>query len=191
MTIVEKINQLDEKQCVVDVLFKEVQSHPCKKCGKCVYGYEGITQFEMILKDITEKKAHVDDKSLLSDLAELMKTQSLCQEGIEIASVMSEVLKTHVEEIDEHISKKQCRAGVCKKFMTAHILASKCNGCGDCFDECEEDAILGKAKFVHVINNDECTLCGKCIAACEENAIVLAGAIKPKCPKKPIACRKR
>ena len=55
MSSTEKIKGLKEDQCVVDVLLKEVQSHPCKDCGKCVFGYEGITQLEMILKDITEK----------------------------------------------------------------------------------------------------------------------------------------
>ena len=58
-------------------------------------------------------------------------------------------------------------------------------------DVCEDDAILGKNKFVHVIDQDECTLCGKCFEACEEGAIVWAGAEKPKCPKKPIPCKKR
>lgn len=28
--------------------------------------------------------------------------------------------------------------------MTYHILADQCTGCGDCMDECEEDAIQGK-----------------------------------------------
>lgn len=191
MAIVDKINSLTEKQCVVDVLLEEVLSHPCRSCGKCVYGYEGITQFEMILKDLTEKKAHSDDRELLSDIAGLMKTQSLCDEGKDIADAMIEALSSHKEEIDEHIAKKQCRAGVCKKFMTVHILASKCNGCGDCLDACEDDAILGKARFVHVIDSDECSLCGQCIEVCEEGAIVLAGAVKPKCPKKPIPCKKK
>ena len=91
---------------------------------------------------------------------------------------------------DEHISKKGCRAGVCKKFMTYHILASKCIGCGECMDACEDEAILGKKKFVHVIDLNECTLCGKCMDVCDEDAIVMAGAKKPKCPAKPIPCKR-
>lgn len=182
---------INEKQCVVDVLLNKVQSHPCKDCGKCVFGYEGITQLEMILKDITEKKAHSDDKALLMDLCSVMQNQSMCEDGKEIASVVLEGLNTYSDVFDEHIAKKQCRAGVCKKFMTVHILAGKCIGCGECLDVCEDDAILGKNKFVHVIDQDECTLCGKCFEVCEEGAIVWAGAEKPKCPKKPIPCKKR
>jgi NADH-quinone oxidoreductase subunit F len=57
-------------------------------------------------------------------------------------------------------------------------------------DECDDDAILGKKKFIHVIDQDECTQCGKCVEACDEEAIVKAGAIKPRCPQKPIPCKR-
>lgn len=190
MSSTDKIRELKEDQCIVDVLLKIVQSHPCKDCGKCVFGYEGITQLEMILKDITEKKGRTSDKALLEDLAEMMKSQSLCEDGEDIADALKEALVTYGEIFDEHINKKACRAGVCRKFMTYHILASKCIGCGECMDVCEDDAILGKKKFVHVIDLDECTQCGKCLKACDEEAIVMAGAVKPKCPKKPIPCKK-
>lgn len=190
MSSTDKIKELKEDQCVVDVLLKTVQGHACKDCGKCVFGYEGITQLEMILKDITEKKGRASDKALLEDLCEMMKTQSLCEDGADIADAVKEALCSYGDIFDEHISKKACRAGVCKKFMTYHILASKCIGCGECMDVCEDEAILGKKKFVHVIDLDECTLCGKCMNACDEDAIVMAGAVKPKCPKKPIPCKK-
>lgn len=75
--------------------------------------------------------------------------------------------------------------------MTYHILADKCNGCEECLDVCEDDAILGKKRFVHVIVQDECIQCEKCMEACEEDAIVQAGAVKPRCPKKPIPCKRR
>ena len=190
MSIADKIKDLKEDQCVVDVLLKEVQSHKCKDCGKCVFGYEGITQLEMILKDISEKKGRASDKALMQDLAELMKSQSLCEDGEEIAEAVKTALELHGEIIDEHISKKGCRAGVCRKFMTYHILASKCIGCGECMDVCEDDAILGKNRFVHVIDMSECSMCGKCMEACDEDAIVMAGAKKPKCPTKPIPCKR-
>ena len=75
--------------------------------------------------------------------------------------------------------------------MTYHIIAANCIGCGECLDVCEDDAILGKKKFVHIIDQDECIQCGKCMEACEEEAIVLAGAVKPRCPKKPIPCKRK
>lgn len=191
MTAIEKLNELKENQCVVDVLLQEVISHKCKDCGKCVFGYEGITQLEMILKDITEKKGTAGDLALMDDLCAMMKTQSLCEDGQDIAQAVLHALEEHRVVFEEHVSKKACRAGVCKKFMTYHIIAADCIGCGECMDVCEDDAILGKKRFVHIIDQRECIQCGKCMEACEDDAIVLAGAVKPRCPKKPIPCKKR
>ena len=191
MKTIEKISGLKEKQCIVDVLLKEAASHKCKDCGKCVFGYEGITQLEMILKDITEKKGRTTDLALITDLCSMMKTQTICEDGVEIAEAVLYAVETYRTDFEEHVGKKGCRAGVCKKFMTYHILAEKCIGCGDCMDECEDDAIIGKKKFVHIIDQAECILCGKCLDACEEGAIIQAGAVKPRCPKKPIPCKRR
>jgi len=185
------INTLEKSECIVDFLLKAVSNNECKTCGKCVFGYEGITQLEMILSDIAAKKGKPGDKALLYDLCEQMLHQSICETGSDIAEVVLLALDTKADEIDEHIMKKSCRAGVCQKFMSYHILADKCTGCTDCQDACEEDAILGKKRFVHVIEQVECTGCGACLKVCEEEAIVRAGAVKPRCPKKPIPCKRR
>lgn len=190
MSTLEKVNNLKETECIVDLLLKEVRTNECQTCGKCVFGYEGITQLEMILSDITEKKGRSGDLDLLKDLSETMKTQTLCETGNEIAQAVLAALEIHSTDFEEHIGKKGCKAGICKKFLTFHILADKCTGCGDCMDVCEEDAILGKPRFVHIIDLDECTQCGACLKVCEEDAIIKAGTIKPKCPKKPIPCKR-
>ncbi len=190
MSTIEKVRTLRQGQCVVDLLLGEIASHACKTCGKCVFGYEGITQLEMVFKDMTEKKGRAADKALVEDLCGLMLTQSLCEDGAEIAGAVKEAMNLYGDVFDEHIARKACRAGVCKKFMTYHVLAAKCSGCGECMDVCEDDAIMGKRRFVHVIDQDECSGCGKCMAACREGAIVLAGAEKPRCPKAPIPCKR-
>ncbi len=191
MSMLEKVKNIKDSECIVDVLLKEASVNECKSCGKCVFGYEGITQLEMILGDITEKKGRSGDMELMRDLCEVMKDQSLCEVGTDIADAVLLALDEHKSEFTDHIGKRGCKAGVCKKFMTYHILADKCTGCGDCKDECDEDAILGKKKYIHVIVQDECTQCGKCMEACDEEAIVRAGAVKPRCPKKPIPCKAR
>jgi len=70
------------------------------------------------------------------------------------------------------------------------ILASKCTGCNDCMSVCEDGAILGKPKFIHVIELDDCMQCGKCLNVCDQQAIVTAGLKKPKGPRKPIPVKK-
>lgn len=190
MSTLEKIKHLDDTECIVDILLKEVRANECQACGKCVFGYEGITQLEMILSDITEKKGRGGDLNLMKDLCEMMKSQSLCETGEEIAEALLTAMETYRTDFEDHIGKKGCRAGICKKFMTYHILADKCTGCGDCMDECDEDAILGKSRFVHVIEQEECTQCGACMKVCDEDAIVRAGTVKPRCPKRPVPCKR-
>lgn len=190
MTIKERMDALTNKDCPVEALHQAVVSHKCRDCGKCVFGYEGATQLEMILNDFTLKKGKSTDIALMTELCGLMDKQVLCEDGQELDRGVLDALERYRSDFEDHASKKGCRAGVCKKFMTYHILADKCVGCGDCMDECEDDAILGKKKFIHVIDQDECTQCGKCMEVCDEDAIVMAGAVKPRCPKKPIPCKR-
>ena len=191
MNMSDRIHNLSEKECVVQTLLGIFSENECTQCGKCVFGYEGVTQLQMILGDITEKKGKSTDLSQMQELCEMMKTQSLCEVGEEIADAVLTAIGTYRQDFEDHIGKKGCRTGVCKKFMTYHILADKCTGCGECIDACDDEAIIGKNKFVHIIDQQECIQCGACMEACEEDAIVRAGAVKPRCPKRPIPCKRR
>lgn len=182
------IHIIDESDCMLDQLYKIVERYSKESCGRCVYGFEGVTQLNMILSDLVQKKGRSEDIDLLLDLCSVMETQALCDIGSCAARTVRSAFDNFRAEIEEHITKKSCRSVVCAKYVTYHILADQCIGCTDCTDACEDDAILGKKKYVHVIDQDECTQCGACMAACEEGAIVKAGAVKPKTPKKPVPC---
>ena len=78
-----------------------------------------------------------------------------------MARTVQEGIDLFGDELDRHVSKRSCPAGECKAFMTYHILVSRCTGCGDCLAACEEDAITGKDKFVHVIDQKACRLAGR------------------------------
>lgn len=186
MNTLEIMKNLDKKSCPVDNLLNEVKKSKCNDCGKCTFGYEGVTQFSMILSDLTEKKGRNMDIVLMKELAQMMKTQSLCEDGEMIGEGAGFALSEYASEFEAHAGKKACAAGVCKKFMTYHILPDLCTGCTECEDACDEDAIEGKKKYIHIILQDECTQCGNCVNACDEDAIILAGAIKPRTPKKPM-----
>ena len=53
MSTLERIENLKDTECIVDMLLKEVRANLCQACGKCVFGYEGITQLELTLSAIT------------------------------------------------------------------------------------------------------------------------------------------
>lgn len=157
----------------------------------CTFGHEGGYQIVTILGDICSKKGKPGDLALLRDLAPVMQTQALCGEGRALAGAVLQALDLFGPEIEAHITKKSCPSGGCPAFKTYHILVSKCTGCGKCLKACEDGAILGKAKFVHVINQRKCIQCDLCRKACPEGAVVRAGAKKPKTPPRPIPCRRK
>lgn len=178
-----------DKNCMLYELNRIIENYIKETCGRCVYGYEGLTQISMILSDIEQKKGKTSDLDQILDLCQLMNSQTLCEIGESIAKIVSETINKFRQEIEEHITKRNCKAEVCSKFVTYHILQDLCTGCDECV--CEEDAIIGRKRFIHIIVQDECTQCGKCVETCDENAIVKAGIIKPRCPKKPIPIKRK
>jgi NADH-quinone oxidoreductase subunit F len=184
------IRLFDEQDCMVDQLVSIAEKYGKEMCGHCVLGYEGVGQFNMILSDISQRKGKSGDIELLLDLCGEMQKHSLCDIGIAAARTIHSAIQNFREEIESHITSKICKAGVCSKFITYHVLADLCKGCGECQNECDNDAIMGKKNFIHVINQDECVQCGDCIKICEYSAIVKAGSVKPRCPKEPIPCKR-
>lgn len=181
----------DEKSCMADALLTIVDELRFGTECTCTFGHEGGYQISTILADICSKKGRPGDIALLRDLAPVMAVQSICDEGKAIGRAVTQALDLFGTEIEEHITKKVCAAGACRAFQTYHILASKCIGCGMCLEACEDDAILGKPKFVHVVVQKNCTQCNRCLEVCPEGAIITAGAEKPKTPPKPIPCKRR
>lgn len=179
------------KNCMAGALSDICQLYRRETCGRCVFGHEGSHQIATIVADICRKKGKPSDLALLRDLCPVMETESLCEMGRVMAHTVLAFLDLFEAEISQHIGKKTCPAGECKAFLTVHILASKCQACNACVDACEEDAILGRPRFIHVIDQKACIQCGACLEACEHGAIVTAGAVKPKCPPKPIPFKRK
>ena len=181
----------DDKSCMADALLAVVNELRMATECTCTFGHEGGYQIATILTDICSKKGKPGDLALMRDLAPVMTSQAICGEGRAIGRAVSQALDAFGPEIEGHITKNVCVAGACKAFQTYHILVSKCTGCGKCLKACDDDAILGKPKFVHVIVQKNCVQCNKCLEACPEGAVVTAGATKPKTPPKPIPVRRK
>lgn len=175
--------------CMANALREVVGEFVHEGCGCCVLGHEGGYQIDVIMNKVCSNKASASDVALLRDLCPVMGEHALCELGQTLARTVSQALDLFGDEIEQHYAKHQCPAGECRAYMTYHVLVSRCTGCGKCLPACEEDAIMGKARFVHVIDQRACTKCGACLKACPEGAIVMAGAKKPKTPPKPIPCK--
>lgn len=177
----------DQETCVIDRVLNSMKYAMEQSCGKCVMCREGSHQLFKILSDAVSGKGKTGDLDLMTEISEGMQEGSLCFIGKLAPTPVIQTMKYFEKEYQTHIKRKNCDALVCKSYISYHILPDKCTGCGECLDECPEEAIEGKKKMIHVINNSYCLKCGTCFEICqsEGNAIVKAGSVKPPTPKKP------
>ncbi len=187
----ETLRTYGEGDCMADALYKVIGELRMATECTCTFGHEGGYQLHTIMGDACTKKGKPSDIALMRDLAPVMEKQAICGEGQAIGHATTQALDLFGAEIEPHFAKRQCPTCGCDAFKTYHVLVSKCTGCGKCLQACDDGAILGTAKFVHVINQKKCTQCGQCLEVCPEGAIVRAGAKKPKTPPKPIPVRRK
>ena len=178
------ITVISEGTCIVDLCAKLMAEIQTASCGKCVLCREGSLQYKQIISEMTTGKAKAGDIALVKEVGELIQIGAYCPFGQNMPKVIISAMELFADEFDEHVKKKSCRCGVCYKAATLYYIdPDECTGCGDCIDECPEDAIEGKDGFIHMIDQDLCEQCGKCVSACDEGCIKTADKL-PKLPKK-------
>ena len=184
------VRTFGEGDCMADALLTAIRELRVAEECTCTLGHEGAFQLEAILGDGCAKRGQQTDLALLRDVAPAMAEFSSCESGRAMGRAVLQALDLFPDEVASHFERRQCLTGGCAAFKTFHILVSRCTGCGKCLDACEDAAILGKPKFVHVVDQNKCTQCGRCLEACPEKAVVRAGAKKPKTPPRPIPVKR-
>ncbi len=173
--------------CVVARLLALVKTLSVQACGKCVFCREGLGQMHEILFELSDGRGSPNDLDTLLELAGYMAEQTACGFGVRFGQAILAFLQENQSEFEAHTKQGTCPSACCPGLSFYKILGSKCVGCGECIDCCPEDAITGKDRFIHVINDRNCIRCGKCLEACEEGAIIRCSADnKPVCPVRPV-----
>ena len=127
---------MDEDNCMVDVAKFYMEFICDESCGKCSPCRIGTKRMLELLTKITKGTATMEDLDKLMDLANYIKSDSLCALGQTAPNPILSTLAHFRDEYVAHIVDKKCPAHVCKSLMNYEIVADKCIGCGLCERNC-------------------------------------------------------
>lgn len=161
----------DENTCMVDMAKFFLTFTQKESCGKCVPCRLGTKKMLEILTDVSHGTAKLEDLDQLLELAEDVKSGSLCGLGQTAPNPVLSTMRYFRDEYEAHILRKECPARVCVRLIKFEVNEEKCKKCGACFNACPAEAITWKKKEVARIDKDKCIACRSCILACRYHSI--------------------
>jgi NADH-quinone oxidoreductase subunit F len=161
---------MDEHTCMVDVAKYFMHFLKDESCGKCFTCRKGTQRMYEILDDVSRGEGTREKLDLLDELANVVKDTTMCGLGQTAPNPVLSTLRFFHDEYVQHIEKGKCPAGVCKELIT-YSINEECTGCGACLKACPEDAITGKKKERHSIDQEKCIKCGACKSVCKFDAV--------------------
>ena len=173
---------MDEDTCMVDLAKFFLEFTVDESCGKCAPCRIGTVRLLEILEKITSGNGELEDLDKLEELANYIKSASLCGLGQTAPNPVLSTLKNFREEYIAHIVDKKCPAGVCKNLFTYKIDPDKCMGCGLCAKQCPAEAISrtdyvaeGHKLASFAIDASKCVKCGACLPSCKRFQAIYKG----------------
>jgi len=160
-----------DDSCMVEIAHFFTDFTKKESCGKCTTCRKGIPKVHAILERITVGEGTMEDLDELEEVADLIRTCSLCGLGKTATNPVVSTLKYFRDEYIAHVQDKKCPAHVCKKLFEIRIDEDKCIGCTKCAENCPVEAISGKLFRPHSIDLEKCTRCRTCVTGCPVDAI--------------------
>ncbi|MGD2272001.1 MAG: NADH-ubiquinone oxidoreductase-F iron-sulfur binding region domain-containing protein [Desulfobacterales bacterium] len=164
---------MDQDTCMVDIARYFLDFLNEESCGQCNPCREGIKRMLEILTDICAGQGRQGDIELLEELGTMVKRFSLCGLGTSAPNPVLTTILYFRDEYQAHIEDKKCPAGVCKPLFHYEIDADACTGCTLCAKRCPQQAITGKKKEPHELDQANCIKCGICYDVCKFQAVAI------------------
>ena len=162
---------MDEDTCMVDIARFFLEFTVDESCGKCTPCRVGTKRMLEILDKIIAGNGTLEDIDRLEELANYIKSSSLCGLGQTAPNPILSTLRYFRDEYIAHVVDKKCPAGVCKSLLRYKIDPAKCKGCTLCARKCPVGAISGSVREAHTIDAAKCIKCGVCMSTCKFGAI--------------------
>ena len=162
---------MDEDTCMVDIAKFFLEFTVDESCGKCTPCRVGTKRLLELLNKITDGKGTMEDLDKITELAEFIKSNSLCGLGQTAPNPVLSTMKNFRDEYIAHVVEKRCPAGSCKALLSYSIDPAKCKGCSACSRVCPADAISGVIRSPFKIDTSKCIKCGSCMEKCKFDAI--------------------
>jgi formate dehydrogenase beta subunit len=103
----------DEDTCMLDMALNSTKFFRNESCGKCVPCRVGSQKLVDMLTAWTQGRAAAEDLALLDELSDALRLTSICGLGQVVPAPIASVLKHFREEVEAHISSRECSARVC------------------------------------------------------------------------------
>jgi formate dehydrogenase beta subunit len=102
-----------EGTCMLDMALNATRFFRNESCGKCVPCRVGSQKMVDLLTGWTMGEGSSSDMSLIEELSDALRLTSICGLGQVVPAPISSVLKHFREEVEAHVSRRECPSGKC------------------------------------------------------------------------------
>jgi NADH:ubiquinone oxidoreductase subunit F (NADH-binding) len=103
----------DENTCMLDMALNATKFFRNESCGKCVPCRVGSQKMVDLLTGWTQGQGSASDLALIDELSEALRLTSICGLGQVVPAPIASVLKHFRDEVEAHVSRRECPSGVC------------------------------------------------------------------------------